>query len=130
GTSAMFAATSGSSVATAATIGTVAIPQIKQRGYDERLFLGSIAAGGTLGILIPPSINFILSGLLTHSSVPRLYLAGFIPGFLLAMLFMSIILFVCLINPRKGGTPVETSWSSRIRVLPDLLPPLFIFLAV
>jgi tripartite ATP-independent transporter DctM subunit len=130
GTSAMFAATSGSSVATAATIGTVAIPQIKRRGYDERLFLGSIAAGGTLGILIPPSINFILYGLLTNSSVPRLYLAGFIPGAILASLFMLIILLVCLLNPRKGGTPLETSWGNRIRVLPHLLPPLFIFMAV
>ena len=130
GTSAMFAATSGSSVATAATIGTVAIPQIRQRGYDERLFLGSIAAGGTLGILIPPSINFILYGLLTNTSVPRLYLAGFIPGFLLAGLFMVIILLYCLIDRRRGGTPIETTWSSRIRTLPDLLPPFFIFLAV
>ncbi len=77
----MFAATSGSSVATAATIGTVAIPEIQKRNYDEPLFLGTIAAGGTLGILIPPSINFILYGLLTNSSVPRLYLAGFLPGF-------------------------------------------------
>ncbi|MBN9260184.1 MAG: TRAP transporter large permease [Hyphomicrobium sp.] len=130
GTSAMFAATSGSSVATAATIGTVAIPQIRQRGYDERLFLGSIAAGGTLGILIPPSINFILYGLLTNTSVPRLYLAGFIPGALLAALFMLIILLFCLIDRRKGGAPMETSWAKRIRVLPDLLPPMFIFLAV
>ena len=130
GTSAMFAATSGSSVATAATIGTVAIPQIRQRGYDERLFLGSIAAGGTLGILIPPSINFILYGLLTNTSVPRLYLAGFIPGFVLAGLFMLIILIFCLVDRRKGGTPVETSWASRIASLPALLPPLFIFLVV
>jgi C4-dicarboxylate transporter DctM subunit len=130
GTSAMFAATSGSSVATAATISTVAIPQIRQRGYDEKLFLGSIAAGGTLGILIPPSINFILYGLLTNSSVPRLYLAGFIPGFLLAALFMAIILLFCLLDRRRGGTPIETSWANRLKVLPDLLPPLFIFLAV
>lgn len=130
GTSAMFAATSGSSVATAATISTVAIPQIKPRGYDERLFLGSIAAGGTLGILIPPSINFILYGLLTNTSVPRLYLAGFIPGALLAGLFMMIVLVFCLADRSKGGTPLETSWASRIRVLPDLLPPMFIFLAV
>ena len=130
GTSAMFAATSGSSVATAATIGTVAIPQIRQRGYDERLFLGSIAAGGTLGILIPPSINFILYGLLTNTSVPRLYLAGFIPGFVLAGLFMLIVLVFCLLDRRKGGMPVETSWASRLASLPALLPPLFIFLVV
>ena len=75
GTCAIFAATSGSSVATAATVGVVALPQIKIRGYDERLFLGTLAAGGTLGILIPPSINIILYGLITSTSVPRLYLA-------------------------------------------------------
>jgi C4-dicarboxylate transporter, DctM subunit len=130
GASAMFAATSGSSVATAATIGTVALPQMEKRKYHEPLFLGSIAAGGTLGILIPPSINFILYGLLTNSSVPRLYLAGFIPGFALAFLFMVIVFIACLIDRKKGGEPTETSWSQRIRVLPSLIPPTFIFLIV
>lgn len=130
GTCAMFAATSGSSVATAATVGTVAIPEIKKRGYNESLFLGSIAAGGTLGILIPPSINFILYGLLTNNSVPRLYLAGFIPGFLLATFFMLIILGACLLRRERGGTPVQTSWGERFSGLIDLLPPLLIFLVV
>jgi tripartite ATP-independent transporter DctM subunit len=130
GSCAMFAATSGSSVATAATIGTVAMPQIQKRQYNEALFLGTIAAGGTLGILIPPSINFILYGLLTNSSVPRLYLAGFIPGFILSFLFMVIVLVACLIDRRKGGIPIETTWGARIRVLPSLIPPLFIFLVV
>ena len=111
GACAMFAATSGSSVATAATIGTVAIPEIKKHNYNEPLFLGTIAAGGTLGILIPPSINFILYGLLTNTSVPRLYLAGFMPGFLLAGFFMLIVLIVCLIDRKKGGTPIETTWA-------------------
>ena len=130
GACAMFAATSGSSVATAATIGTVAIPEIAKRGYDERLFLGTIAAGGTLGILIPPSINFIIYGLLTNTSVPRLYLAGFLPGALLALLFMGIVLIYCLLRPSAGGTPLSTSWGERFRVLPSLLPPMFIFIVV
>ncbi len=130
GACAMFAATSGSSVATAATIGTVAIPEITKRGYDERLFLGTIAAGGTLGILIPPSINFIIYGLLTNSSVPRLYLAGFLPGALLAGLFMGIVLIYCLLRPSAGGTPLSTSWGERFRVLPSLIPPMFIFIVV
>jgi C4-dicarboxylate transporter DctM subunit len=130
GSCAMFAATSGSSVATSATIGTVAVPQIAQRGYNERLFLGSIAAGGTLGILIPPSINFIIYGLLTNSSVPRLYLAGFIPGAILASLFMLVVLVACLLDPRRGGTPMQTTWGQRMAVLPALLPPMFIFLVV
>ncbi|MGQ0652490.1 MAG: TRAP transporter large permease, partial [Betaproteobacteria bacterium] len=130
GTCAMFAATSGSSVATAATIGTVAIPEIRKHAYHEPLFLGTIAAGGTLGILIPPSINFILYGLLTNTSVPRLYLAGFVPGFLLASLFMVIVLIACLADRAKGGTPIETSWRLRLQALPSLLPPLGIFLVV
>lgn len=130
GASAMFAATSGSSVATAATIGTVALPQMTQRQYHEPLFLGSIAAGGTLGILIPPSINFILYGLLTNTSVPRLYLAGFFPGFALAFFFMVIVFIACVLDAKKGGLPIETSWSKRIRVLPSLIPPTFIFLIV
>lgn len=130
GTCAMFAATSGSSVATAATVGTVAIPEIKKRGYNESLFLGTIAAGGTLGILIPPSINFILYGLLTNNSVPRLYLAGFVPGFLLASFFMLIVLITCLMDRSKGGTPIATSWRLRLLGLFDLIPPLLIFLVV
>jgi len=130
GACAMFAATSGSSVATAATIGTVAIPEIGKRGYSERLFLGTLAAGGTLGILIPPSINFIIYGLLTNTSVPRLYLAGFIPGALLASLFMAIVLVVCLLRPSAGGMPLKTSWTERFRTLPSLIPPLFIFMVV
>jgi tripartite ATP-independent transporter DctM subunit len=130
GTCAMFAATSGSSVATAATVGVVALPEIGRRKYDEPLFLGTLAAGGTLGILIPPSINFILYGLLTNTSVPRLYLAGMVPGMLLAGLFMLYVLFACVIDRRKGGTAVETSWRQRIHVLKELIAPLFIFLVV
>ena len=91
GSCAMFAAVSGSSVATAATIGTVAIEQIHRRGYNERFFLGTIAAGGTIGILIPPSINMIVYGVLTQTSIVQVYLAGFTPGFVLAGLFMLIL---------------------------------------
>jgi len=127
---AMFAATSGSSVATAATIGTVAMGEIKKHGYSERLFLGTIAAGGTLGILIPPSINMIVYGVLTDSSIPKLYLAGFIPGLVLAGLFSLTVLFICLLRPELGGRRTRTDWKARIRALPDLIPPLVIFLAV
>lgn len=130
GSSALFAATSGSSVATAATIGTVAIPQIKKRGYNEPLFLGTIAAGGTLGILIPPSINLILYGLLTETSVPELYLAGFLPGFLLAALFMGTVIVLCLLNPKWGGQKLKATWRERFVALPSLIPPLGIFIVV
>lgn len=130
GASTLFAATSGSSVATAATVGTVAIPQIKRYGYNEPLFLGSIAAGGTLGILIPPSINLVIYGVLTNSSVPQLYLAGFIPGFALAVLFMLIVIVACLVKPEWGGQRIHATWRERLVSLKHLLPPLGIFLMV
>lgn len=130
GASTVFSATSGSSVATAATVGTVAVPQIKKYGYNEPLFLGSIAAGGSLGILIPPSINLVIYGVLTNSSVPQLYLAGIIPGLLMAGLFMLTIMVACLIKPTWGGRKIEASWGQRMRSLVHLAPPLGIFLLV
>ncbi|HRP26866.1 MAG TPA: TRAP transporter large permease [Burkholderiaceae bacterium] len=130
GASTIFAATSGSSVATAATVGTVAMPQIKRFGYNEPLFLGSIAAGGTLGILIPPSINLIIYGVLTNTSVPKLYLAGIIPGIVAALLFMAVIVAACVVRPAWGGERVRASWGERMRSLVHLLPPALIFLLV
>jgi len=127
---AMFAATSGSSVATAATIGTVALNEIEKHGYSERLFLGTIAAGGTLGILIPPSINMIVYGVLTETSIPKLYLAGFIPGLVLATLFSLTVLIFCIVRPQLAGLRTSATWEQRWTALPDLLPPLIIFLAV
>jgi tripartite ATP-independent transporter DctM subunit len=127
---AMFAAISGSSVATAVTIGTVALGEVKKHDYNEPLFLGTLAAGGTLGILIPPSINMVVYGVMTETSIPQLYLAGFIPGIVLALLFMLTVLLACLWRPRWGGRPVVTNWEARIRTLPDLVPPLIIFLIV
>lgn len=130
GASMVFAATSGSSVATAATIGTVATPVIKTYGYGERLFLGSVAAGGTLGILIPPSINLIIYGWLTQTSVPQLYLAGFVPGIVLGLIFMATILICCLVRPQWRGLPIKTSWKQRVESLGGLVPPGIIFLIV
>ena len=130
GSCALFAATSGSSVATAATIGTVALPEVDRHRYNERLFVGTLAAGGTLGILIPPSINLIIYGLLTDTSVPQLYLAGFVPGLLLAVLFMMTVVVACTFRRAWGGTPIETSWALRRKSLVHLLPPLGIFLVV
>ncbi len=130
GSCALFAATSGSSVATAATIGTVALPEVEKRGYNERLFLGTIAAGGTLGILIPPSINLIIYGLLTDTSVPELYLAGFIPGVILAGLFMLTVAVACLLRKEWDGEHVAPDWGARFRSLKGLLPPLLIFFVV
>jgi C4-dicarboxylate transporter, DctM subunit len=130
GASTLFSATSGSSVATAATVGTVAIPQIKRYGYNEPLFLGSLAAGGTLGILIPPSINLVIYGVLTNSSVPKLYLAGIIPGFMLAGLFMLVIVVSCIAKPSWGGHTINATWGERFASLVHLAPPLGIFFLV
>ncbi|HEY7803831.1 MAG TPA: TRAP transporter large permease subunit, partial [Orrella sp.] len=102
-TATMFSATSGSSVATAASVSTVAMPQAKALGYDPRLFSGAIAAGGTLGIMIPPSINLIVYGFLTQSSIPQLFLAGLVPGILLALGFMAITAIICAVKPGLGG---------------------------
>lgn len=130
GTAAMFAATSGSSVATAATIGTVGLPQARRYGYHEGLFAGTIAAGGTLGILIPPSINLIVYGFLTNTSIPQLFLAGIVPGVLLALTFMAVILGICLIRPGLSGGVRPASWAERLASLQDLVPVLFIFAIV
>ncbi len=110
----IFAATSGSSVATAATVGTVALPQARRFGYNERVFLGTLAAGGTLGILIPPSINMIIYAVLTNTSVPKLYLAGIVPGVLLMLLFMLIVVLLCVVRPAWGGQRVIATWPERI----------------
>jgi C4-dicarboxylate transporter, DctM subunit len=130
GTCTLFAAVSGSSVATAATIGTVAIDEIEKHGYNERLYLGTIVAGGTLGILIPPSIPMIVYGALTNTSIPQLYLAGILPGAILAVLFMATVMIACLIQPRWGGDKIHSDWGARLRSLPDLIPPLIIFVVV
>ncbi len=130
GASALFATTSGSSVATAATISTLALPEQERKGYNAPLFLGSIAAGGTLGILIPPSINMILFALIANVSVPKLYLAATIPSIILSLLFVALIVVACLVRPQLGGRREHTRWSERLASIPDLLPPLAIFALV
>ncbi|KZB69028.1 hypothetical protein AUP42_08990 [Thalassospira lucentensis] len=130
GTATMFSATSGSSVATAATVATVAMPQAEKLGYDPKLFSGAIAAGGTLGIMIPPSINLIVYGFLTETSIPRLFLAGLIPGLLMAVAFMMVTAILCKIKPTLGGTSRSFTWSERIGSLKHLLPILVLFLVV
>lgn len=129
-TAAMFAATSGSSVATAATISTVALPQGRRHHYHEGLFAGSIAAGGTLGILIPPSINFIVYGFLTNTSIPQLFMAGIVPGIILTMLFMLCVLVICMVRPELSGKKSSSSWSERLRCLVDVVPVFIIFFVV
>lgn len=131
GASAVFAAVSGSSVATAATIGTVALPILKERQYDERLTTGSIAAGATLGILIPPSINMIIYGSMTNTSIGQLFAAGIVPGLLLTALFMALIIVICILRPDMAGPalPARTR-AEKLASLLDIFPPFVIFVVV
>lgn len=129
-TATIFSATSGSSVATAATVATVATPQAEKLGYDQRLFTGSIAAGGTLGILIPPSINLIVYGFLTQSSIPKLFLAGLVPGLLMAALFMVITIFLCSLKPSLGGKVQHSTWDEKASALLALAPIFLLLIGI
>ena len=118
---AVFAACSGSSVATSATISRVSLPSFRQRGYSERLVIGSLAAGGTLGILIPPSIGLIIFGVLVEESIGRLYMAGFLPGFLLAFTMIAMMVVTSALIPRTAPMDDEVrrlyrAWFSGIGI--------------
>jgi C4-dicarboxylate transporter, DctM subunit len=130
GSCALFSATSGSSVATAATVGTVALPNMASRGYALGPALGSLAAGGTLGILIPPSINMIIYGSITGTSIGNLFLAGIIPGLTLTGLFMLWIYLSHRGKPMPGGQTRISTFGERIRASRDLVEPALIFVAV
>lgn len=129
---ALFSALSGSSPATCAAIGKMGIPAMRERGYSDSLAAGAIAAGGTLGILIPPSITMIVYGIATETSIGRLFLAGVVPGLMLTTLFMMWALFATW---RFGSAAlrernVSYSWKERFQALPKVLPFLTIILAV
>lgn len=126
GTCAIFSATSGSSVATAATVGTIALPALEERNYPVRPALGTLAAGGTLGILIPPSVNLLVYGSLANVSVGQLFIAGILPGIILTLLFMMYIAFK---YPKAGRESEAGSISpaEKRRMLRHLIPPAVIF---
>lgn len=120
---AVFASVCGSSIATAASIGRVALPQLSSQGYNVPLSVGSLAAGGTLGVLIPPSLAMILYSGMTETSIPQLFMAGMVPGFLLALAFMAYIAIRCIANPVLAPkAPVITSAGELLRTLGDVLP--------
>ncbi len=110
----VFAAVSGSSVASAATMGAVALPEMRRRGYDARLATGCVAAGGTLGILIPPSTGFVVYAILTEESIGRLFLAGFFPGLLLTALFVATIGLLTRFRPEMGPAVARATLAERI----------------
>ncbi len=132
GACALFAAMSGSSPATCAAIGKMGIPEMRRRGYPDGVAAGSIAAGGTLGILIPPSVTMIVYGIATETSIGRLFLAGVIPGLLLVVLFMAWAIFDTW---RQGGGavalgPTSYTWAEKLEILPRVLPFLLIIAGV
>jgi C4-dicarboxylate transporter, DctM subunit len=117
-----FAAVCGSSPATAATIGAVSIPEMLKRGYDKRLTVGCVAAGGTLGILIPPSIAFIIYGIITETSIGALFMAGILPGILLSALLSVYIMVLCMLRPHMAPGIGQVTWKGRWRSLKRVLP--------
>ncbi|MFZ9415362.1 MAG: TRAP transporter large permease [Alphaproteobacteria bacterium] len=131
GACALFAALTGSSPATCAAIGKMGIPEMRKRGYPDEIATGSICAGGTLGILIPPSITFILYGIATATSIGRLFLAGIVPGILLPARFVAWTIYkIGRSGFRAYPKEFRYSWREKIEVLPKVLPFLFIVAAV
>ncbi len=125
-----FGAVSGSSLATGATMGTVAIPEMNRYGYDPKLATGCVAAGGTLGILIPPSLGFVIYGILTEQSIGKLFMAGILPGIMLAALFMLIIYLQCKIKPSMGPPGERVTFKEKLLSLGGIWGMLALFLLV
>lgn len=125
-----FASICGSSTATAATFGTVTLPEMKKYGYDDRLSTGAIVSGGTLGILIPPSVGFILYGIITKQSIGRLFAAGFLPGFILALCFMTAVMIQVKRRPELAPSCEKFTFKERLLSVKDILPVLVLFIFV
>lgn len=125
-----FAAICGSSLATAATMSKVAMPQMRKYNYDDSLSTASIAAGGTLGILIPPSVILVIYGLLTETSIGKLFIAGIVPGALGVVLYLLAVRYTILRNPEAGPAGERSSWTDRTRALRDVWAVLLLFFIV
>ena len=125
-----FKAICGSSPATAATFASVAVPEMDRYGYDKRLSTGVVASVGTLGILIPPSVTLIVFGMITEQSIGKLFLAGIIPGLIIAVFFGLTIVIWCSVNPRLGPKGARSSWKERFASLPELVWVLAVFVII
>ena len=125
-----FAAMSGSSLATAATMSKVAMPEMRRFGYSDKLATASIAAGGTLGILIPPSVILVIYGLLTETSVGKLFMAGIIPGILGVLLYLLAVRFTVWREPDAGPAGDRTSWPEKVKALRQVWAVLLLFFLV
>ena len=127
---AFFAAISGSSLATAATLGRVALPEMRKYKYYDALATGAIAAGGSIGILIPPSIILIIYGIITEQSIGKLFLAGFIPGIMEAVFYILTIWYLTFFKPHHGPPGPRTTSREKIRAIGKAWEPVFLFLVV
>ena len=126
-----FAAVSGSSAATTATVGKITVPELRDRGYDKDIAVGSLAGAGTLGFLIPPSMMMLVYGIIGDVSIGKLFIAGFLPGMLIAGLFSLYIVLRCALNPRLAPAGAERhTWAQRIRAIPEIAPVLFLIFVV
>jgi tripartite ATP-independent transporter DctM subunit len=130
GACAGFGAICGSSVATAATMGQVALPELKRYGYKGSLATGALAAGGTLGILIPPSIPLVIYAILTQESIGKLFIAAVIPGLLATAGYMFVVRVIVALDPKAGPAGPRFSWPARLRSLIEVLPILLVFVVV
>ncbi len=130
--SAIFAAVCGSSAATAATIGRISLPELRQRGYNDDISIGSLAGAATLGILIPPSIIFIVYGVSAEISIARLFMAGVFPGILLVVLFMGYIIIWSLFHPDQIPEEplIHAPWREKLRISGGLIPTIILIILV
>ena len=123
-----FGAICGSSTATAATMGKIALPEMKKYKYDDTLATGTVAAAGTLGILIPPSTVLIVYGILTEQSIGKLFVAGILPGILLSIFFALTVVFLCWRKPHIGPPGASTSWREKLKALSGIIEALLLFI--
>ncbi len=130
GACAGFAAINGSSVATAATMSQVALPEMRKAGYDAGLSAGLVAAGGTLGIMIPPSVIFVLYGIMTETDITKLFFAGVVPGLLAVSFYAALVAFIAHRHPQAFPAGRRHSWGERFRALKNLWPTLALFALV
>ena len=125
-----FAAICGSTAATAATMGKIALPEMKKYNYDDTLATGTVAAAGTLGILIPPSTVFIVYGILVEESISKLFVAGIIPGIILSLMFIAVVAILCARNPVLGPPGPSSTWTAKVTATKGIIEAVILFLLV
>ena len=125
-----FSALSGSSMATTAAMSRVAMPNMRKYHYDDRLATGSIAAGGTLGILIPPSVIMVVYGILTETDIGKLFAAGFLPGFIAMLMYLLTVVILTTINPKLGQPGEKSTWKQRLHATKGVLAITLLFIVI